>query len=421
MKESERVKEYSDRLLSIVNKVRLLGTEFSDTRIVQKILVTLPKRFESTISSLENSKDLSNITLAELMYALQAQEQRRLMREEGVIEGALQAKLKLSHGYKGKKKKAQGNNFEQGESSNKGGKGDDEKPNHPPCQHCGKRNHPHFRCWRRPNIRYNKCNQLGHIAKFCNNKRKSQTEAQVADQQEEEEQLFAATCFATNNNCESWLIDSGCTHHMTYDEELFKELDRTIVSKVRIGNADRIAVKGKGTIAIENCLGTKIITDVLFVPEINQNLLSVGQLLEKGYKILFEDKMCLIKDASGHDLFKVKMKGKIFSLDLMKERDKREGSPVEIDISFESNSLVAKAIVAPPTPPPPLSSVSVPDLNVTPILDSDFDYGERSKRVSNGDYSGLQPVRVSSVIMDLNRSPFKGNDSSISGKKEVSV
>nr|KYP62138.1 hypothetical protein KK1_016663 [Cajanus cajan] len=42
MKELERVKEYSDRLLSIVNKVRLHGTEFSNTRIVQKILVTLP-------------------------------------------------------------------------------------------------------------------------------------------------------------------------------------------------------------------------------------------------------------------------------------------------------------------------------------------------------------------------------------------
>jgi hypothetical protein len=52
--------------------------------------VTIPKTFECTISSLENSKHLSNITLSELVYALQAEEQRRLMREEGTIEGALQ-------------------------------------------------------------------------------------------------------------------------------------------------------------------------------------------------------------------------------------------------------------------------------------------------------------------------------------------
>uniref|UniRef100_A0A151UHB3 Retrovirus-related Pol polyprotein from transposon TNT 1-94 n=1 Tax=Cajanus cajan TaxID=3821 RepID=A0A151UHB3_CAJCA len=106
---------------------------------------------------------------------------------------------------------------------------------------------------------------------------------------------------------------------MTYDEEFFKDLDRTIVSKVRIGNGECILVKGKDTIAVESCSGTKTITDVLYVPQINQNLFSVGQLLEKGYKILLEDKMCLIKDVSGHDLFKVKMKGKSFSLDLMEE------------------------------------------------------------------------------------------------------
>lgn len=56
MKDSEIVKEYSDRFLSIVIKVRLLGTEFSNYRIVQKILVTIPKKFEVTISSSKNLK-----------------------------------------------------------------------------------------------------------------------------------------------------------------------------------------------------------------------------------------------------------------------------------------------------------------------------------------------------------------------------
>ncbi|GAU44595.1 hypothetical protein TSUD_187850 [Trifolium subterraneum] len=194
MKESETIKEYSDKLLSIVNTVRLLGTEFSDTRIVQKILVTIPERFESTISSLENSKDLSNITLSELVYALQAQEQRRLMREEGTIEGVLRAKLKLNQGHKGENKNAQWNNFQKGESSNKwSSKAEDEKTNNPLCQHCGKTNHPHFRCWHRPNFRCNKCNQPGHIAKFCKNEEQPKVEAQVANQNEEDEYLFAAT------------------------------------------------------------------------------------------------------------------------------------------------------------------------------------------------------------------------------------
>ena len=37
----------------------------------------------------------------------------------------------------------------------------------------------------------------------------------------------------------------------------------------------------------ESCDGTKLITEVLFVLEIDQNLLSVSQLVEKRFKVLF--------------------------------------------------------------------------------------------------------------------------------------
>ena len=90
------------------------------------------------------------------------------------------------------------------------------------------------------------------------------------------------SCFATNSSPETWLIDSGCTNHMTYDQGLFKEFDKTVTSKVRIGNRAYISVKGKRTVAIKGHRGLKLISNVLYVPEINQNLLSVGQLLEKG-------------------------------------------------------------------------------------------------------------------------------------------
>ena len=107
MNGSETIKEYTGKLVNIANKIRILGSDFSDSRIVQKILVTLPEKFDATISSLESTKDLSKITLAELNNALQAQEHRRLTREEGSVEGALQAKLQINHGDKDKKKKFQ--------------------------------------------------------------------------------------------------------------------------------------------------------------------------------------------------------------------------------------------------------------------------------------------------------------------------
>ena len=144
-------------------------------------------------------------------------------------------------------------------------------------------------------------------------------EAKVADLQEEE-QLFVATCFTSNNLSECWLIDSGGTNHMTSDLELFRDLDRSQVSKIRFGNGDYIMVKGKETVAIESCTGTKLISDVMYVPDINQNLLSVGRLVEKSFSVIFKKKQCLIKDANNDEVFKIKMRNNSLSLDPMEEK-----------------------------------------------------------------------------------------------------
>ena len=74
MKEFETVKDYTNKLLGIANKIRLLGGDFVDSRIVENVLVTVSERYEASIVSLENTKDLSKITLAEVVHALQAQE-----------------------------------------------------------------------------------------------------------------------------------------------------------------------------------------------------------------------------------------------------------------------------------------------------------------------------------------------------------
>lgn len=88
---------------------------------------------------------------------------------------------------------------------------------------------------------------------------------------------------------------------------LFINLDKSLKSRVRIGNGEYLEVKGKGTVAMESCAGTKLISDVMYVPKIDQNLLSVGQLVEKGFKVIFEEEKCLIFDSNGQELFKIKM------------------------------------------------------------------------------------------------------------------
>ena len=52
MKESESVKKYGSKLMTIVNQIKLLSEDFPTQRIVEKLLVNLPERYESKISSL---------------------------------------------------------------------------------------------------------------------------------------------------------------------------------------------------------------------------------------------------------------------------------------------------------------------------------------------------------------------------------
>ena len=70
MKVNESIKEYSNKLLNIANRVRLLESSLPDSRIIEKIVITVPERFEASLTTLENTKDLFEITLAELLNAL---------------------------------------------------------------------------------------------------------------------------------------------------------------------------------------------------------------------------------------------------------------------------------------------------------------------------------------------------------------
>ncbi|XP_016669911.2 uncharacterized protein [Gossypium hirsutum] len=285
MKESESIKEYSDKLIDIANKVRACGADLSDSRLVQKILVSVPEKYEATIASFENTKDLTQLKVVELISALQAQEQRRLMGQEGSIERSIEGalKAKMQQGEKEEEQKWNGKKSDCNSGSETVAKSNSTENynKYSSCKYCGKHNHPHFRCWRRPDVKCIRCNLMGHI--------------------------------------ESWLVDSGCTNHITFDEKLFKDLDRSLKSKVNIGNGEYLEVKGRGIVAIESYAGTKLISDVLFVPEIDQNLLSVGQLVEKRFKVMFEEGMCLILDSSGNELFMIKMKKKRFSLNPFEE------------------------------------------------------------------------------------------------------
>ncbi|RVW48912.1 hypothetical protein CK203_091191 [Vitis vinifera] len=92
MKDDESVKDYSGRLMDVVNQIQLLGEAFTDQKVVEKIMVSVPQKFEAKISAIEESCDLQTLIIVELTSKLHAQEQRVLMRGDKATEGAFQAK-----------------------------------------------------------------------------------------------------------------------------------------------------------------------------------------------------------------------------------------------------------------------------------------------------------------------------------------
>ena len=84
---------------------------------------------------------------------------------------------------------------------------------------------------------------------------------------------------------------------MTGNKELFSSLDTSIQSEVKLGNDCKVKVNGKGVIVVyAKYSKRRTIHGVDYVPSLMCNLSSVGQLLEKEYRVFFKKKVCTIYD-----------------------------------------------------------------------------------------------------------------------------
>jgi len=95
-------------------------------------------------------------------------------------------------------------------------------------------------------------------------------------------------------NAYAWFLDSGCSNHMCGKNELFDVFNEEFKDSVKLGNDASLQVQGKGSIRMEIDGIMHVITEVFYVPELKNNLLSIGQLQEKGLAVLMQHGTCKI-------------------------------------------------------------------------------------------------------------------------------
>jgi hypothetical protein len=83
---------------------------------------------------------------------------------------------------------------------------------------------------------------------------------------------------------DTWIIDSGFSHHMTSDKSKLEHLEHYDGGSVRFGNDELCYVNGKGCIALTNEF---ICENAYWVEGLKNNLLSVAQLDNIRFKVEF--------------------------------------------------------------------------------------------------------------------------------------
>ena len=134
----------------------------------------------------------------------------------------------------------------------------------------------------------------------------------IKDESNDEGDKMALISHVSKNY--TWIIDNGCSHHMTRDKTKFEHLEHYDGSSVRFGNNEPCCIKGMGCISLTNEL---VCDNVYWVEGLKHNLLSVAQLNNIGSKVEFMNGKAKLLDEKGNLVGSGKQeKGNLFYLDL---------------------------------------------------------------------------------------------------------
>ena len=94
-----------------------------------------------------------------------------------------------------------------------------------------------------------------------------------------------------------WYFDIGATSHMKGERGMFTTLDESVQGSVKFGDGSHVAIRGRGSVIFRGQSGNqRALSEVYFIPSLNSNIISVGQLDEGGCKIEIHEGLMMIYD-----------------------------------------------------------------------------------------------------------------------------
>lgn len=191
------------------------------------------------------------------------------------------------------------------------------------CTYCKKDGHGWKECFKlkEDNLRKKKFGQKREQRSNKNNN-KNRYNSQLSKDNQQKSGAFTANEDSKNYrftpNNDHWIIDSGASSHMTNNQrqlQNYQQLDQT--RTITFGDGKTSPAYGYGKVSFESGRFTGELREVLYVPDLKENLFSISKAIENGNEVEFtgnkvvikkENRVCLIGGKTKNGLYTVKLK-----------------------------------------------------------------------------------------------------------------
>ncbi|GJY12719.1 retrovirus-related pol polyprotein from transposon TNT 1-94 [Tanacetum coccineum] len=120
-----------------------------------------------------------------------------------------------------------------------------------------------------------------------------------------------------------WIVDSGCSKHMTGDRSLLKNFIEKFTGTVRFGNDHFTAITGYGDYVQD----TITVCHVYYVEGLGYNLISVGHFCDDDLEVVFRSNTCYMQNMEGDDMLIGDRESNLYTISIA---DMATSSPVSL-------------------------------------------------------------------------------------------